>query len=433
MQISYSFLEDKLLFSAEPNADDINYFADRKGKMRWNNCEFVLPESFDKEGIHPDALALLAILIYGPFTKKNIELSWGVSRDFSNSVLSSFKRKIAPVDSTLKPRTSFKGSRPALAFSGGVDSFSALNILPDDTVPVFCHRTRPAGVPVGMYRADAALRACDNLKSDYDVVVIETDMEFVRDPVGFAVDWTNAAGAVLISDMFNINSISFGMIMESAYFLGHPHYSDLKKRSVYSAWAPIFEAVGLPISLPTSGLSEVLTSKMAAIKGDTWSAQSCVRGNADEPCMRCFKCFRKTILDSRLTGDELPSSHFDMAIHSKEVKNRLLQTPIHHEDVLAFSLIGLNCEPNPILDALQQKVMPIFEYGSGLKFLEKLYPKSRELVPDFLWAEVSENISCYAGTCSESEIQMIEKWDVIELTTNDRYIQAQSKLLELLN
>src|SRR5690606_21051487 len=110
----------------------------------------------------------------------------------------------------------------AIAFSGGVDSVAALAILPQNTIAIFMNRiAKRVGKP-GLYRADAALQTCDDVRrSGYDVRVVDTSMELMRDPIGFAVDWTNAVGAVAHADQLDLRSISFGMIAESAFATGH--------------------------------------------------------------------------------------------------------------------------------------------------------------------------------------------------------------------
>ena len=433
LKIAYSVSDQKLTLTCEPSLSDIEFFSQRKGKLTRNSADFELGKDFDVRAMHPDTLALLALIIFGPFAKNDISLSWAISQDLAEACSTSFRRKIGPVDPSLVPRKVTDPSRPALAFSGGVDSYAALALLPEDTVPVFCLRTRPEGVPVGLYRAEAAINSCEELRASHHVEIVKTNMEYVRDPVGFSVDWTNAAGAILLADHYHFNSVSFGMIMESAYFIGHPYYSDLRARSVYKAWAPLFEAVNIPIALPTAGLSEVVTSKIVATKEDEWHPESCVRGKVGAPCMNCFKCFRKTILDAKLNGSTLSVEHFDIAKRSKEVKRRLLEVPIHHENVLAFSLLDLKCDDNPILDAMRRKTLPIVEYGKSLSTLERHYTKSRELVPGFLWPSVSTAILKYATPYTNSDVELIENWEISSLTKQEVYQTAQKDLLYLLS
>lgn len=429
MKISYSISGDVITFHAEPSEEDKSFWSGRKAKMGSDKASFFLPEGLNFH-LHPDAMALAALLVYGPFAAKKIEFSWGVSSHFSVSVKQSFKRTVSPVDSNIQSRKLLLGGRDSLAFSGGVDSVAALALLPEETLPIFMNRVLPDGVKKGLYSGEAALRSCETVRqSGRDIVVFDNTMEFARDPVGFSVDWTNAAGAVLLSDVYELRSVSFGMIAESAFFIGHSHYSDLGARSVYKAWAPIFEAIGLPIALPTAGLSEVVTTKIAAEVSGKWYAQSCVRGTADTPCGSCFKCFRKTILDARVAGRALNASHFDIAYSSREVKRRLLEVPIHHENVLAFSVHGLLCDgEHPVLSILREKTRPIYEYGECLTFVERFYSRGLEYVPEFLRASVIEKISMHAQGASVEETNVVENWEISHLVGLGSYISAQHKL-----
>ncbi|QTN45226.1 hypothetical protein H7683_19905 [Ectopseudomonas mendocina] len=429
MKVGYFVSGQVVAFCAEPSDEDRAFWEGRKARMGSNRAEFYLPDGLDFN-IHPDAKALIALLVYGPFAAKEIELSWAVSSHFAAVVKQSFKRHISPVDASISPRTLMRDGRDSLAFSGGVDSVAALALLPEETLPIFMNRVLPEGVKKGLYRGDAALRSCETVRnSGREVIVLNNTMEFAREPVGFSVDWTNAAGAVLLSDVFGLRSVAFGMILESAFFIGHSHYSDLGSRSVYKAWAPIFDAVGLPIALPTAGVSEVVTTKIATAVSDKWYAQSCVRGTAETPCGTCFKCFRKKILDAKVSDRVLSSKHFDVAYSSKEVKRRLVEVPIHHENVLAFSIHGLRCDADhPVLSALREKTQPIHEYGQGLEFVEKFYRRGLFYVPEFLRDCVSKKLSDYAQDASTKETHCVENWEISHLVNLSSYISAQQRL-----
>lgn len=434
MDVDFEFCDRKLILRATPSDQDIAFGADRKAKIAALEVYFALPDGFSKYSIHPDALCLLALLIYGPFAKGEFNTSWGVSRVFSDVVGSFFKRKINNVDDHLHPRSLPDFGREALAFSGGVDSVAALALLPDDTLPIFMKRALPDASKHGLYRPDAALKSCQSLRdSGRDVAIIETTMEFARDPVGFSVDWTNAAGAVLFSDFQNLRSVSFGMVQESAFFLGHSHFSDLQRRSVYSAWAPIFACIGLPISLPAAGLSEVVTSMIARNVNYKWVAQSCVRGSADLPCGRCFKCFRKVLLDAKIRKAKVSAEHFLIVQSSAEVRRRVLEVPIHHENVLAYSLNDLQVESSDIYIALSQKTKPLFEYGRGLRFLEKFNTLGLKYVPTHLCDSVRERIGEHAQDADESDRAIIEGWDIENISRSDAYLSAQARLEAILS
>ncbi len=427
MKIESILTKEKVTLVATPSEEDTNFWDGKKAKLGRHFADFELPSGFSDFRIHPDALALLGLLIFGPFAAKKIEFSWGISSYFASTAQSCFRRRLSPVDPLIMKRAAIDYGRDALAFSGGVDSVAALCLLPSNSLPIFMHRTIPDGVKIGLYRSEAAIKSCDSVRtSGRDVCIVNTNMEYSRDPVGFAVDWTNAAGAVLLSDAYKLRSIAFGMIAESAFFLGHAHYSDLSERSVFKAWAPMFEAIGLPICLPTSGLSEVITTKIAG--QSSWFSQSCVRGTADTPCGRCFKCFRKPIIDSAVFGHKLPAKHFDAAYESNEIKRRLLEAPIHHENVMAFSIHNTKCDDHPVLRALRQKTEPLMNYADNLKFMDKLFPRGTDYVPKFLRDEVSTKIAAFAPEATNDEINIIKNWEIGHLTHTPKYVESNSIL-----
>lgn len=432
MQIKAKLEGERLTLTAEPSTQDLEFTANRKGKLGRKDATVWLP-NVEQVDIHPDTLALAALLIFGPFAAKEISLGWAVSEKFATAVKANFRRSLGRVSADVAPRVAPSNGVDALAFSGGIDSVAALAIMPETTVPIFMHRRVPEDGKTGLYKADAALKSCADVEaSGRKIFVIDTDMEFSRDPVGFAVDWTNAMGGVLLADVTGFRSVSFGMVQESAFFLGHHHYSDLAERSIYRAWAPLFEAIDLPIALPTAGLSEVMTSAIAQSVSHKWSAQSCVRGAVNKPCGRCFKCFRKRILDARLTGAELPAEHFDIAQYSPEVKRRLLEVPIHHEDVLAFSLQGLLCEPNPILDALQAKTASITAYAKGLDILRRYNPSVMRYLPPHLQEPVRKRLEEFCVPLNAEEQAIVEQWNLVPLVESHAYLQGQKTLEDAL-
>lgn len=432
MHISAKLEHGRLMLSAEPSEEDLAFTSTRKGKLANKEATIWLPD-VHKADLHPDLLALAALLVFGPYSARTVTLGWAVSPQFAATAETHLRRSLEPTSEEVKPRRAPIDGVDALAFSGGIDSVAALALLPETTVSIFMNRRVPPDVKVGLYRADAALKSCADVDaSGRSVYVVDSDMEFTRNPVGFAVDWTNCLGAVLLSDFIGFKSVSFGMVQESAFFLGHHHYSDLAERSVYKAWAPLFEAVDLPIALPTAGLSEVMTSVVADSVKDIWSAQSCVRGAVDQPCGRCFKCFRKRILDARLNGTTLPADYFNIAKYGSEVKRRLLETPVHHENVLAYSLQGLSCEPGPVLDALQAKMAPITTYAKGLEILRRYNPSVMRYLPPHLRQEIKDRLEQFCDPLDAEQQEIVENWDLIPIVDSHDYQEAQKALENLL-
>jgi hypothetical protein len=416
MKVHSERLDGRILIYALPDQDDLTYTASRKAKLGRGGMFSVCAHH------HPDLYGLAVLLAVGPFTAKGIELDLAVSEQFAEAVQTHLKRAIGPVDKKLQPRP--LGSRDALAFSGGVDSVAALALLGKETIPIFLDRVSPGHLRPGLYNSAAAHRSIGLVRqAGFGVVVAPTSMEFIREPRGFPVDWSNAMPAVLLADELDLRSISFGMIAESAFMLGHKAYSDLASRAVYSSWAPLFEAAGIPISLPTAGLSEVVTSRIARDFAH-WGPQSCVRGQAEQPCGKCFKCFRKAILDASL-GGSIEAPHFNGL--SPEVGRRLTEMPVHHESVLAYSIHRMPEVDHQLYRDLRDLTTPFVEHY-GLDLLTKLYPRGLDYVPEFMRERVRASILAYADEMTPEEVAAVESWDLMPLVAKAEYQAAHARV-----
>ena len=69
-----------------------------------------------------------------------------------------------------------------------------------------------------LYNKSAAYATVDYAKSSgYEVKKIYCDVEYVRNPIGFPVDLTPSIPLVLMARKYNLDSIGFGIVLESAY------------------------------------------------------------------------------------------------------------------------------------------------------------------------------------------------------------------------
>jgi hypothetical protein len=148
--------------------------------------------------------------------------------------------------------------------------------------------------------------------------------------------------------------------------------------------------------------------------------------------MRCFKCFRKALLDAIHRAAPVGASHYEIPFESKEVRKKLLETPIHHEIVMAWAMNHLDDE-HPVLDALKLKLSSVSEYGNGLSFLDAVYPRGLDYVPEYLRGSVLRKASSYASIASDEDIRALEAWHAHELVFDPRYRIGQEKLSEPLS
>jgi hypothetical protein len=388
--------------------------------MGQRECVFHLPPDFKIDDVHPDALALSIALIILPFSN-SITLPFGVSRPFAEEFIRRTRVDIGPVDDRLQPRKSKDLSVPGSTYSGGVDSTAAVAILPRTTALFFVDRIVKAG---SMYAIEAAHHACDQMKKlGRSVYMVKTDMEYVRDPVGFPVDIACAVPAILLSDYVGIDSIAFGTIMEAAYRTGHQKFEDYPHRSHYQKWSPIFKAIDLPLNYVVAGLSEVATLKLVLQTPYREFAQSCVRGKVGAPCLNCWKCFRKILLHSALMGRRLPNSELDRFFRIKEARRMMLNTPIKHENVLTYITSKFEGD-HVLMNALKRKVRGDIIRTS---WMEKWFVPAEVLIHPKYRNYVIDKLATYLEFMTEDEINQVRHW---EIPTTEEYLN-RSKQFEM--
>ena len=392
---------------------------------------FVRSENHDLSNIHPDLLALSAILICSPFVGSRLELSAQPSSEFikrANGILTKYKiANSVDLSHDIEPRFESARSSPGLAFSGGVDSTAALAVMPGNTIPIFMDRPVSKG---SLYNPDAAHQSCRILRElGYNSEIVECDLEYVRDPVGFPTDVANAVPAVILADCLGLNSISFGTVLESAYGTGHEHYRDYPKGSHWTFFGTLFSAANLQFSLPIGGVSEVGTSIIAYRSPVGMVAQSCIRGKWGEPCMHCWKCFRKSLLSIALRQKKYDKKEIKGLLDSNEVKGKLSAIPISHENVVAFSTsrIEESTMGKEIL-ALKERVNELGKLG----LLTKWYSPSKILIPEEWRFFCQEKILSYLKLMNAREEGVIENWDMDEFLISSETIESRERLLKVI-
>lgn len=399
LQVECKMIHGKISFHFEFDEGEPKKSSSSMAKM---DFYAQLPEKLSLQDIHPDHLALSAFLVIRPWLKNTIRFSWGVSERFVESLILQ-KIHAGPVDSTITPYSSEDGKYVGLAFSGGVDSTAALSVLPDTTIPVFLNRP---DVERTLYKKEAAIQTCNNLiKLGYNCQMIECDLEFLRQPIGFPTDLSNAVPAILLAQRLSLFSISFGTVFESLFGLGRLVYKDYEATSHKKLWWDVFEAAGIPISFPVGGVSEVGTELICSKSFVGNFARSCIRGDLSSPCLKCWKCFRKTTVRKSLELEEEDSAVLAGLLSSKEVKMKLSKLPISHENVLLYAFSKLNFANYPT--SFQER----FQFHEDLSYLERHYSPALAYVHPRIRDEVESKVRSFLGKMSVDEEKNARNWN----------------------
>lgn len=374
-------------------------------EMASNQCEIHLPSDWTIDAVHPDVFALAIMSIIYPFCGSTIRLPQGVSKHFHDQVVQLTDIKVLPVNDNLSPRTAPSNAVPALSYSGGVDSTAAVVLLPADTHLFYIDRMFPKGVKPQLNQ-EAAYYACDSMaEMGKNAHKIKTDLAFVRKPVGFSTFLSDAVPALLLADYYGFDSIANGHTLEEGYQIGHLGYKDCRDTKIGKPWQSLLESIDMPYTLPTVGLSEPSTTRIVMESPYHEFAQSCVRGQVKQPCMNCYHCFRKNLLEKVLSNSPLEDHYLDKLFYIKGVKN-ILKTPhLHYGNVLSFITANYNGSHKEMLELKEKTRGDILD----VDWMRKWFPKSQEFLAPKYRNDVIKNIHKYVEPMNAEDIKTMKR------------------------
>ena len=426
MEVTIEVLKKQILIQLLPNEEELS--SQSFSKMGANlNFKIEANQDVNFNLIHSDHLALILLLACHPFAIGTLQIPLDVSSQFSKAckIFSRYKPQFNATNEL--PYVPNSNGRPGLAFSGGVDSTAALELMPQTTIPVFLDR--PQLEKRSMYNKSAALATLSFLESiQIPNISLTTDVEYIRDPIGFPTDLASGIPVIALATQLNFDSIGFGTVMESAYRIGHEKSRDYSKSQHFEIWSKIFDAAGLPLFLPVAGVSEIGTFKIVRNSKFRGMAQSCIRGLWPKTCDNCWKCFRKQLIGKYFDNVSIPDDEFSVMLNSKEVLLKLNQKFIPHENVLAWTISQM--DRGPMMDAFFHRLV-----GSTyeLNHLDKYYPDTLDLLPSKYKPEVLEKLNLHLEPMAQTDQSRMLNQNFSEYITSDEYIQKITNFSKFLN
>lgn len=404
------FQQNQRYVTATLTPDESDRVEHGKAKLGRKEATFEMPNDYRLHETHPDLLALAALAIASPWVVKSLTLPFPVSRTFAETTAQQLKIQVTNVSTAISHRQSGPESRPGLSFSAGVDSLACLELMPDTTVPVFSHRSPPPMRTTSRYKDDAPLYAIEKMNElGRETHKVTSDLEWVRQPVGFGVDPSPAIPLILMGDYFNLDAIAFGTIAEAAYRTGTEHFINYAERIVFTKWQGAFQAAGLDYFNAVAPLSELGTTKVTRESRFGHLAQSCVRGIPGQPCRQCVKCFRKSLIESSMEGIWPSSDEVSRMMKVRSIKNYLSDAPIRLEVVLMAAL-GSYQGDDQFLTALRERVGPD---RLDTTFTGAWYaPGMRDMVPQRYLTGVQHAASKYIPRMSPRQERAFENFDI---------------------
>lgn len=216
------------------------------------------------------------------------------------------------VDNTLLPFLDTNRKEVAISFSGGVDSVAAATLMGKKSILIMTARTEHPDI--GEYESwnnpRAQIKTLKYMPYNYPKILVYTDFPYlcVNDGDNYCVypdSYSFTIPSILLAEKLNIRHIITGDIL--AGFTGNETTYTSAFRNKGSDF---FEAVGVNLDYPCNGVTELITTKIAKENGLLEISSACEYGDFMKPCMKCIKCFRKSIykwalFDEALTEESL--------------------------------------------------------------------------------------------------------------------------------
>lgn len=264
----------------------------------------------------------------------------------------------------VKTKENVKKNKIALAFSGGVDSAAAYELL-NKPFPIYSKVDQPGG----LHKQENALLALEEIDG-ISVLTNQDKIPLLYDKKrGFygVAGWT--VTSLLLSEHYGFDTFADGNILEFVYLRSKHGHGTLYNKPDYSEVLNAFKKLNYSYCLPCAGLTEVVTTQIAK---DFKYAMGCMRGVGGKPCMACMKCYRKMAIQ----GNCISSNPEADKILNKE------WIPVLASLLWARDQHGLS---HPVLN----------DINKDYSWVDKWFSDSIEFIPESLRDEFLTNLSHY--------------------------------------
>lgn len=425
MRVEVSQKTSGIFFEFTPDAED---------PLSDGYCTFASSDAFIEcdvplNTMHPDLVAMTALLIVGEFAG-DIEVSRPVSPQFAAAAKAYRKGKdFGPSSSEVKPHRRPENWVPGLSFSGGVDSYAALQLMPESTECYFLSSFPEKDGRVHPKSSESGRRACQDVRElGRTAIEVRSNLEFVRSVVGLPDHLACAIPLILNADYRGIGSATFGSIAEAAYRTGVSTYTEPSDRGAYRKIHDIFAAVDIPVHNVVVGLSEVVTTKIVASGPHAGKAQSCMLGG-QEACGRCVKCVRKSLIEMAVSGRWKPADDIRLMLSIAKPHKAIKSLPMKLENVFAY--IAWKCPHDDEFSMLLKKRLRVDRLS--MAWMEKIIPSSANWMIDELRPDALARLSQYASFMTPSDLESAKAFDLREIAKDPDVGRAHEDFLGYLS
>jgi len=358
---------------------------------------------YEVKEIHPDILGLLCLVTFFPFIGSEAEFPKPVSNRlveaFQNKCFTEKKKfRFRNIDENLPIYT---GSKVALSFGGGIDSSSVRKMFPEAYVVHEAHIRDGELVPSHCHEIVTNLGDKGRL--------VQTNMRYLSRPGGWHSWPCSTSTSLLLATDMDFGIILTGSILGSCFLSNGVRFWDrIKARGWHGPtgnyWQSAFDAVGLPMFSPVTGVSEFQTMKQSEQLLGSGEVVYCMESDG-LPCGTCSKCFRRDVIRAYLDDKHLPN----WANYQTESIVKFLQKrPLYFGHIFstAFSL-----KPSIFPNWILNEVKDLREIES--EWTMKVYKQAFELCAKDWREYISNRVLKYIQPMSTQEELEFKSWNQI--------------------
>lgn len=357
---------------------------------------------YEVQNIHPDLLGLLCLITFFPFIGTEAEFPQPVSlrlyEAFQNKCFTDKKdisfRNISPNVEV------YVGHKVALSFGGGIDSSAVREMFPEAFV------VHEAHIRDGNLVHSHSHHIVKGLEPDGGRLV-SSNIRYLSHPGGWHSWPCSVSTSLLMATDRKIGLILTGSVLGSCFLSNGVKFWDRVQARAWHGpsgnyWQSAFEAIGLTMFSPVTGVSEMQTMRLSSKLLSEQKVVYCMEANGSA-CNSCSKCFRRAVIRAFVERDFSPEWN---DYNTPSMHQFLARRPLYFGHIFStcFSL-----KPELYPDWVLNRVTDVVRVDSD--WTMRCYQDSFLLCPPEWREYIATRVSEFIEPMTENDCEEMRSWN----------------------
>lgn len=360
--------------------------------------------TFDYEvnNIHPDILGLLCLVTFFPFVGSEVEFP----KPVSSRLYDAFQNKCFTDKKDISFRNIsndveiYKAEKIALSFGGGIDSSAVRKMFPEAFVIHEAHIKDGQLIHSHSHKVVEALHPNNGR-------LVKTNIRYLSKPGGWHSWPCSVSTSLIMATDLNIGLILTGSILGSCFVSNGVKFWDRVKARAWHGpsgnyWQSAFEAIGLTMFSPVTGVSEMQTMNLSLSLLNENQVVYCME-ESGSACNKCSKCFRRDIIRTFIDAKHTPNwDEYD----NEKIHSFLSKRPLYFGHIFSSAT---SLKPDLFPDWVLEKIERVPKVKTD--WTMRVYTESFLLCPEEWRDYVSNRVSQYIDGMTDLDKLELQEWD----------------------